>query len=313
MNIIQKSKVWFTISSILIFLSLWSLAVNYFSVYKWNVLNFWIDFTWWAMMEIRFDDLVEKESLEKSSEILIKDYNPKVQSIWVGSFIVRTKEMTDEVHKKFISELEVKFWKLSEPRFATIWPSVWKTMKKNAFLALAVALVVIIFFIAFSFRNLPEELSSWNFWASAIVALVHDVIITVWAFSIMWIIQWTEIDTLFITAVLTVIWFSVHDSIVVFDRIRENMHKKHAWDDFAQVWEKSLKQTMSRSINTSISTLIPLLSIYILWSDSISMFMLALIIWISIWTYSSIFVATPFLIYISPKWSLGDLKSKKNK
>ena len=127
----------------------------------------------------------------------------------------------------------------------------------------------------------------------------------------MGILTWVEIDTLFITALLTVMWFSVHDTIVVFDRIRENIYKKMSWDTFAKIWDKAVNQTMSRSINTSISTLIPLLALYFFWSDSISMFVLALIVWISIWTYSSVFLATPFLVAISSKDELWELWNDK--
>ncbi len=309
MKIIKKSKFWFSISSILVLISLSSLVINFINY--WEVLNYWIDFKWWTMMELHFEKEVSKDLLQETTNNLAEKLSPVIQSIWNNWYIIRTKEMSNEVHKKFISDLKLSLWTFSEPQFTSIWPSIWKAMKENAFIALWVALIAIILFIAFSFRNLPDQLSSWKFWLSAIVALAHDVIITIWVFSIMWIIQWIEIDTLFITALLTVMWFSVHDTIVVFDRIRENIHKKVSWDDFSAVWEKSIKQTMSRSINTSISTLLPLFALYLFWSDSISMFVLALIVWITIWTYSSIFLATPFLIFVSSKWELGNIKEKK--
>ena len=309
MKVINKSKIWFTLSISLVLISIFSLIVNYFN--SWEFLNYWIDFKWWTMMEIHFEKQVSKQDVVETSNSLAENLSPMVQSIWDNWYIIRTLEMDNEVHKKFISELKWKLWKFTEPQFTSIWPSIWKAMKENAFIALWVALVAIILFIAFSFRNLPDQLSSWKFWLSAIVALAHDVIITIWVFSIMWIVQWIEIDTLFITALLTVMWFSVHDTIVVFDRIRENIHKKIAWDDFAKIGDISINQTISRSINTSISTLLPLITLYLFWSDSISMFILALIVWITIWTYSSIFLATPFLIFISSKWELGDIKRKK--
>lgn len=308
MKIIQRSIIWFTFSGILTVISFAAFAYNY--VKFWNILNFWIDFTWWAMMEIKFEKEVQKDTLISTSNELLKSYYPLIQSIWNNSYIIRTKEISDDTHKKFLSDLKWKLWDLSEKQFTTIWPSVWETMKKNAFIAIFVAIIVIIIFIAFSFSNLPEELSSWKFGISAIVALVHDVIVTTWVFAILWIVKWVEIDPLFITAILTVIWFSVHDTIVVFDRIRENMQKKHSWDDFTKVWEVSLNQTFERSINTSVSTLIPITALYLLWSESISLFMLALVFWITFGTYSSIFIATPFLILISPKWKLHDIRKR---
>ena len=306
MQIIKRSKLWFIISTILVTISILSLLVNFFQF--WSLLNFWIDFTWWTMMEINFEKNTSKEDIIKATNDFKSDLQLTIQWIGNNSFIIRTKELDDKAHLNFIWNLKEKLGNLSEPQFTSIWPSIWNAMKKNAFIALVIALIAIILFIAFSFRNLPSELSSWKFWFSAIVALAHDVIITIWAFSIIWLIQWIEIDTLFITALLTVMWFSVHDTIVVFDRIRENINKKSVWDNFATIWDKSVNQTLSRSINTSISTLIPLIVLYLFWSDSISMFILALIVWISIWTYSSIFLAAPFLIAISSKWVLSDIE-----
>lgn len=267
----------------------------------WSFLNFWLDFTWWAMMEIKLEKEVSKSDIVDELNLTEKDLWPVVQSIWDNSYIIRTKEINDEKHIEIINNIKSKFWNLSENQFTSVWPVVWESMKKNAFLAVVVASVMIVLYIAFAFRNLPNELSSWNFWIAAIIALAHDIIITIWLFSLMWIIVWYEIDTLFITALLTVMWFSVHDTIVVFDRIRENVHKKNSWDTFKEICNTAINQTMRRSINTSLSVVLPLIVLYFFWSQSISMFVLALIVWITIWTYSSVFLATPFLVWISPK------------
>lgn len=277
----------------------------------WDFLNFWIDFTWWTMMEVEFENSVEKENLLKTLESNFTELYPKVQQTWENNFFIKTKALTEETHDMVLEKIEENYWNFEEPQFNTIWPSIGEKMKQNALIALIVALVMIILYIAFAFRNLPEELSSWNFWFTAIVALAHDVIITIWAFSLMWIFTWVEIDALFITALLTVMWFSVHDTIVVFDRIRENTHRKWPNDKFEKISNDAVNQTITRSINTSVSTLFPLIALFIFWSGSIEMFVLALIVWIAIWTYSSIFLATPLLVEISHKWELSDIKKKK--
>ena len=310
LNIVWKSKIWFTTSLILIFISIWSMIFN--KIDTWNFLNFWIDFSGWTMMEVEFPQKIDQKNLLENLEKEFPDFYPKIQSTWENKFFIKTKALEGDNHKIVLDKIEQDFWKFEEVQFNTIWPSIWEKMKSNALIALIVALITIILYIAFAFRNLPDELSSWNFWFTAIAALAHDIIITIWAFSLMWIFTWIEIDALFITALLTVMWFSVHDTIVVFDRLRENTHKKIANQTFEEIANNSVNQTIDRSINTSVSTLFPLVALYIFWSESVEMFILALIVWIVIWTYSSIFLATPLLVSISHKWELSDIVKRKN-
>jgi len=303
-NIVWKSKIWFFISSILIAISLWSITYNKIST--WSFLNFWIDFTWWTMISATFTDKVEKDNLNSFLWNNFHDLYPTVQKTWEKDFFIKTKALDEKVHSEVKTEIEKKFWKFTENEFSTIWPSVWEKMKHNALIALSVAILMIILYIAFAFRNLPKELSSFKFWFAAIVALVHDVTITIWAFSLMWIFTWVEIDALFITALLTVLWFSVHDTIVVFDRVRENTQRRKTSSNFPEICNNAVNQTLARSINTSVSTLFPLITLFFFWAESIQLFVLALIVWITIWTYSSIFLATPLLVSISHKWELTE-------
>lgn len=308
-NIIWKSKIWFTFSAILIAISLWSVSYN--KITTWSFLNFWLDFTWWTMMEVVFDWDVEKDKVSWYLEENFHDFYPSVQQTWKNDFFIKTKALDEKTHADLKFGLTEKFWKYSENEFRTIWASVWEKMKSNAFIALLVAVITIILYIAYAFRNLPTELSSFKFWITAIAALAHDIIITIWVFSLMWIFTWVEIDALFITALLTVMWFSVHDTIVVFDRIRENTQKRKWTSNFPEIANNSVNQTLARSINTSVSTLFPLLALYFFWSESIELFVLALIVWILVWTYSSIFIATPLLVAISHKWELTERKKIK--
>lgn len=308
-NIVWKSKIWFAFSAILIAISLWSISYNKIST--WNFLNFWLDFTWWTMMEVAFEWDVEKEKISWFLGEKFHDFYPSIQQTWEKEFFIKTKALDEKAHADVKFGLTEEFWWFSESEFRTIWASVWEKMKENAFIALLVAIVTIIFYIAYAFRNLPSELSSFKFWFTAIVALTHDILITIWVFSLMWIFTWIEIDALFITALLTVMWFSVHDTIVVFDRIRENTQRRSKTSNFPEIANNAVNQTISRSINTSVSTLFPLIALYIFWAESIELFVLALIIWISIWTYSSIFVATPLLVSVSHKWELTERKKVK--
>lgn len=308
-NIIWKSKIWFLFSAILIAISLWSVSYNKIST--WSFLNFWIDFTWWTMISASFENEIEKENLNSFLWENFHDFYPTVQQTWEKDFFIKTKALDEEIHTDLRAKVENEFWTFTENEFSTIWPSVWEKMKQNAMIAIVVAIFMIILYIAFAFRNLPKELSSFKFWFAAIVALAHDITITVWVFSLMWIFTWVEIDALFITALLTVMWFSVHDTIVVFDRVRENTQRRSETSNFPEICNKAVNQTIARSINTSVSTLFPLITLYFFWAESIELFVLALIVWIAIWTYSSIFLATPLLVWISHKWELTERKKVK--
>jgi len=149
--------------------------------------------------------------------------------------------------------------------------------------------------LAYSFRRVPEPVSSWQFGITAIIALLHDVLVMLGAFSILGHFFNLEVDAMFVTAALTVIGFSVHDTIVVFDRIRENLIKRGA-DDFPELANDSIMQTLSRSINTTFSTFIVLLALFLMGGETIRTFVLALLIGIISGTYSSIFTATPLLV-----------------
>lgn len=170
-------------------------------------------------------------------------------------------------------------------------------MKSKAVMALVIALIVIVIYIAFAFRRIPRKVSPWRFGLSAIVALAHDVIIVVGIYAILGNVLGVEIDALFITALLTILGFSVHDTIVVFDRVRENLKDMGREVTFADVANAALNQTLARSMNTSISTLFTLVALLVLGSTSIFFFVLALVLGTIVGTYSSIFVASPVLVW----------------
>jgi SecD/SecF fusion protein len=299
--IMQKSKVWLSISGSLVIISILSLTTM--------GLNLGLDFKGGTLMDLQFptEQAVTNEQiqttltnlqnslLENSEEETIWG-NPSIVTSGDNSYIVILGYIDNETHDKILNTIKQEISdQVVETRFTTIGPTISQNLQSKAILSLLIALAAIIIYIAFSFRHIPKELNSWKFGASAIVAVAHDVIITLGVFSIFQF----EVDALFITALLTIIGFSVHDTIVVFDRIRENLKgydsTKHK---FNEVCNQALTQTMARSINTSISTLVTLLALLIFGSSSIFLFVLALVIGIFIGTYSSIFTATPVLAYM---------------
>lgn len=207
--------------------------------------------------------------------------------------LINLPHIDNETHDKIIGRFQEKFGELTESQFTTIGPTVGETLKRRAVVAVLLAMLAIVLYIAFAFRKVPKRVSAWKLGACAIVALLHDVLIPVGVFSLFQF----EIDALFITAILTVLGFSVHDTIVVFDRIRENLKYAARDESFAATVNKSLSQTMARSINTSLTTLITLTALLLLGSPSIFNFILVLVIGIVVGTYSSIFIASPLLVW----------------
>ena len=300
--IIKLSKVWFGFSGILITISIIATTVFGFT--------FGIDYTGGTMMEVKFNSNVQSEEVQKvfadvHNTLITQTKDPEtvpgiaepiILPSEQNSFIIRTKDITDEQHTMLINALEEKFGSVEEPRFTVVGPVIGNVLKKRALIALLFAGVMIVLYIAFAFRKVPKEVSAWRFGFCAIVALTHDVIITLGIFVLLGEFLNVEIDALFVTALLTIMGFSVHDTIVVFDRIRENLFlmkkKKASFDEIANV---SLNQTMARSLNTSISTLFTVAALYFLGAESVKWFVFALLIGIIVGTYSSIFTASPVL------------------
>ena len=174
-------------------------------------------------------------------------------------------------------------------------PIIGSELKRKSVWAIAIALFFIVSYISWAFRKVSYPVESWKYGIAAILALAHDIILPLGVFSALGHFYGVEIDSLFLTAILTVLGFSVHDTIVVFDRIRENLFK-HVQIDFEATVNKSVNETIMRSINTSLTTLLVLVALYLFGGESIRYFTLTLIIGITVGTYSSIFVASPLLV-----------------
>ena len=214
-----------------------------------------------------------------------------------GSVLMRMRNLSNEEHIALLDHLQSTVGEVQEKQFTTIGPTVGETLKKRAVTALIVASIAIILYISFAFRRVPRKLSPWRFGIIAVITLLHDVLITVGVFVLLSHKTAFEFDTLFVTALLTILGYSVNDTIVIFDRIRDNLTNQQRGEPFEMVAEKSLHQSIPRSINTSVSTLIMLSALFLLGSESIRWFVLTLIVGAIIGTYSSIFLATPLLVY----------------
>lgn len=290
LSIIGKRKIFLSISALLMTLSIVAL-------FLWG-LNFGIDFTGGSLLELKFKEQ-GPSAVELRTELGEFNINSlTVQTTDDNSAIFRFKDEDKQSYKIIKEKIESKY-SSEELRYDVVGPSVGKELKSKSFNTIIIVLILIILYIAFAFRKISRPVSSWNYGIAAIIALIHDVLIVLGVFAILGRFYGTEINVPFIAAILTVLGYSINDTIVVFDRIRENLPKSS--DSFIGTIGKSINQTLTRSINTSFTTLLALIAIIIFGGASIREFVLALAIGIFIGTYSSIFVASPILVIFNRK------------
>lgn len=233
------------------------------------------------------------DAQKSEKQRLTKDV--KIQKSETGDFLITLENLSEESFAELKSDMNEKFL-VDQKSFRRVDPSIGESFKSKAFYAIIASLIGIIFFVAWAFRKIPASISPWRFGGVAIVALFHDILIVLGVFTILGALSGVELDLQFITALLATLGFSVNDTIVILDRVRENIRLQKATEDFEDVVEKSVKQTLLRSVNTSVSTLLPLLALLFWGADSIFYFILALSVAIVVGTYSSIFLAAPMLV-----------------
>ena len=288
MDIIGKKYLYFLISLIIIIPGLVSLILF--------GLNLGIDFTGGSRITLAFPEKVKEQEKKKIQNILERQkINVSIIETSDRLVFVRIGPMGEEQNNKFVQSISKEFKDVKQKEFETIGPTIGEETTKNAIKAVLLASILIVLYITWSFRKVPKPASSLRFGICTIVALIHDVLVVVGVFSILGYFFKVEIDSLFVTALLTIIGFSVHDTIVVFDRIRENL-KRVAGVPFATLVNDSILQTLTRSLNTSITTLLVLFTLLIFGGESTKWFIVALLIGITSGTYSSIFNAAPLLV-----------------
>lgn len=286
-KIIRKSKIWFSFSLILILLSIISISVF--------GLRIGIDYKGGTNLEFVSENSNRVDlARDTLNELNYSGY--QIKESGDDEVIIQLRTLSNDEHEKLISALQTKLTNFNEINYDTVGPVIGRDLTVRSIWAIVLAALGIILFIAFAFRKVPRPLSSWKFGVCAVAALIHDLIITVGFVSIVGHFYiWMTVDALFITALLTILGFSVHDTIVVYDRLRENFIKNPK-RDIAISAEESVNQTVVRSINTSATTIIVLLAMLIFGSSSIQHFILTLILGISVGTYSSIYIAAPLLV-----------------
>lgn len=248
-------------------------------------LKLGIDFTGGALLEYKFERPISKDQLSNYGTVTPTNNN---------TYIIRTKPVEQNKLNELKKEISDKYGNFSVQREENVGPIVGKELGQKALIAIVLASVMIVLYISYAFRKVPKPASSFRFGVSAIFALIHDVLIVVGLFAFLGKFYQVEVDILFVTALLTVIGFSVHDTIVVFDRIRENL-PKHLSSNFQTVADISITQTLARSLSTSLTVVFVLLALLLFGGETVRWFVVALLVGIISGTYSSLFNATALL------------------
>jgi len=290
MNIIGHKYIYLTVSVILVGLSVAAMLIFGFHA--------GIDFKGGTLWQIKatqnqltiagLESVIKDEFKISDARISYEDNN--------DSFLIRLPSLSEEDHQKFSYILKNKYPTLEELGYQSIGPSVGAELRKNALTGMALVLLGISLYIAFAFRRVYRPVSSWKYGLITLITLFHDVAIPAGLLAILGKFMRVEIDTNFIVALLVVVGFSVHDTIVVFDRIRENLMLDRGRTPFGQLINQSINQTFARSINTSFTLILVLVALYFTGPISIKYFVLTLLVGVTTGIYSSIFVASPLLV-----------------
>jgi len=295
MFIIKNKKIFIGISITLVILSLISLFTF--------GLKIGIDFKGGALTEVAYKDIrPTQDEIYKSAEALNLG-SVLIQPTGDMGYIVKSRDLNEQEHSSLLKILSLNNKSsLDEVSFNSIGPSVGSELTRKAIIAIILVSLAIICFIAFAFRKVSKPVSSWKYGFIAVATLLHDVMIPIGLFVILSHYYGAEVDTLFLVAILTILGLSVSDTIVIFDRIRENLRNQMSNKiNFSEIVGKSLEQSLIRSICTSLTVILVLLALFFFGPVSTKYFALMLTTGMFFGTYSSIFLASPLLVWVEEK------------
>lgn len=290
MKIIQHRRLYLSLSAAFVAAAISAMALFGFRL--------GIDFTGGSLVEVSFSS--PRPSVDAMRRVIEETgFDPVLQPIGTDRVLVRTGKSDEGVKNTTLVALQ-RIGEAKVERFSLIGPTISREITRKAAIAVALALALIVLYIAFAFRKVVRPVSSWIYGLATLIALFHDVVISLGAYAVLGRSLGVEFNTAAIAAVLTILGFSVHDTIVVFDRTRENL-LKGIGGSFEEVVNASVNQTMARSINTSLTVVLALLAVFLVGGATTKYFALVLILGIIFGTYSSIFVASPILV-IWERW-----------
>lgn len=260
-------------------------------------LKLGVDFRGGSLLELEFKDKTPAVADVQLAiqQLEIKDVS--VSPVGDRGLLARSLEISEAKHQEVLRKFQKDYPGVEEKRFESVGPTIGKELKQKSITAIALVLLAIIIYIAIVFRRIGRVIPSWVMGIAGLIALVHDVIIPFGVFALLGYYAGIEISAVFVAAALTILGYSISDTVVVFDRVRENSIRYGFKEDFGAIVHRSILQTLSRSLNTTFTTLLSLLAIYFFGGATIKYFSLALIIGIFSGAYSSIFVASPIIVW----------------
>lgn len=297
-NFLKYKKIYYIFSTLLALVAIFSLL--FFG------LNFGIDFLGGSILEVDFEERPANAVIQEK----LKDLNLgelTIQPTQEKGVIIRMREIDEATHQQIVSKLG-ELSKIEEKRFESIGPVIGKELRQKTIILITVSLIALLIYIAVSFRKVARPISGWQYGITSIFALTFDVLITVGFFALLGKFYNVQFNIPIVTALLTILGYTINDKVIVFDRIRENILKRRGLE-FESLVNQSLNQTLNRSLSTGFCSLLVLFFIFLFGGETLKYFSLTLIIGIIIGTYSSLFLATPFLVSWL-KWSQRRLTSK---
>lgn len=283
---IKNRKITYTFSAIVVIVAILGLLI--FS------LKAGMDFVGGSLLEI---NISKSQASSSGVDAILKNFginDAVISPMGDSSLLIRTKEIGEEQHQEIIQKLKSQFPGIEESRFESLGPVIGQELKQKSITGIIFVILGISIYLTYAFRKVSRPMASWKYGVVTIVALLHDVIIPSGIFAILGHFKGLEIDSSFIVALLVVLGFSVHDTIVVMDRIRENLRVKPGLE-FGLTVNQSINETVARSINTSLTLILVLLALFFFGPLSLKNFVLVLLIGTFFGTYSSIFIASPLL------------------
>ncbi len=289
LNIIGKRKIFLSLSALLVIASI--VLIGVFG------LKQGIDFAGGALWQVRIE---QEASIDDLRSFIKSDFNIKeftvTQEPTTKSFLLRLPETNETVHNNYLEKLEGEFGEIEELRFESIGPVVGQELRSNSIWAFILVLLTISLYIAFVFRKVSYPVSSWKYGVVTLMTLFHDALIPIGLTAYLGYTQGVEVGVNLVVAILVVMGFSVHDTIVVLDRTRENLRDQAKGQSFAELVNMSVNQTLARSINTSLTLIFILVVMYLMGPASLSYFILIILLGTLIGTYSSICVASSLIV-----------------
>lgn len=297
LNLIKQRKIWYIVSSVLFVASvaIWFVRPPQFS----------IDFTGGSLLDVKFQQAQPSQQEIKDA---LKDLDLKSLTVAPGSNntdAIRMEQIDEAKRAEVMAALQAKFPGVTQDQFNSIGPTIGKELRSKSFISIALVALGIVLYIAYAFRKISRPVQSWKYGIAAIVALLHDITILAGLYVFLSPYLHYEVDTLFVSALLTILGYSVSDTIVTFDRVRDNLARSR-YGDFESLVNHSLNQVLTRSLNTAMATLLPLTALFLFGGDTIKPFVFTLLFGILIGTYSSIFIASPLIV----TWQLASSKKK---